>query len=68
VAVISGGVLPFCRASNSLLSATKCIGMLLGPEAANPPVGPEGAASLAQGCTSCSLGLSQRAIWAQILI
>ncbi len=38
---VSEGVLPFCRASNSLLSVAKCIGMLLGPEAANSPVGHE---------------------------
>jgi hypothetical protein len=34
-------VWPFCRGTNGLLSVPKCIRMLLGPEAANPPVGPE---------------------------
>jgi hypothetical protein len=37
---VNEGVLPFCRASNSLLSVAKCIGMLLRHETANPPVGP----------------------------
>jgi hypothetical protein len=34
-------VLPFCRATNGLLSVPKCIGIMLGPQAASPPVGPE---------------------------
>jgi hypothetical protein len=34
-------VLPFCGATNGLLSVPKCIGMMLGPQAASPPVGPE---------------------------
>jgi hypothetical protein len=34
-------VVPFAASSNALLSVPKCIGMLLGPEAATPPVGAE---------------------------
>ncbi len=34
-------VLPFCSATNGLLSVPTCIGMMLGPQAASPPVGSE---------------------------
>ncbi len=33
--------MPFAASSNALLSVPKCIGMLLGPEAATPPFGAE---------------------------